>query len=137
MLFNQDIKDQCQHLIGRAMRCEGGTIHADNGILIDGHLTGVTIVSKSEIPVIVSALGRLDKCIVECQNFLNEGEFSGEAIVSGDVELGETSTTIGSLVLGGRLYANAPFADAGDLKIKGMPKTPTTELIGINYGSGN
>jgi cytoskeletal protein CcmA (bactofilin family) len=122
MLFSQDVKDQCRQLIDESFVLEGGTIRVKSGVLIDGKLTGVTIISESVAPVVVSALGRLDSCIVECVNFLNEGEFSGEAQVTGDVELGESSTSIGAIAFGGRFYAAAPFADTADLKIKGLPK---------------
>ena len=129
MLFSQNIKDQCAQLIDESFVLEGGTIRVKNGVLIDGQLTGVTIISESDAPVVVSALGKLDACIVECVNFLNEGEFSGEALVTGDVELGESSTSIGVIAFGGRFFAAAPFADTADLKIKGHPKKFLDALV--------
>jgi cytoskeletal protein CcmA (bactofilin family) len=129
MLFSQNIKDQCVQLIDKSFELVGGTIRIKNGVLIDGHLTSVTIVSDSDAPVIVSALGKLENCFVECRNFLNEGEFSGEANISGDVELGDTSTTIGSIAFGGRFFAGGPFADTADLKIKGLPKKNPMDVV--------
>lgn len=129
MLFSQNIKDQCMQLLDTSFVLDGGTIRVKNGVLIDGHLTGVTIVTDSDAPVIISALGKLDSCFIECVNFLNEGDFSGEAIVTGDVELGVTSTTVGTVAFGGRFFADAPFSDTADLKIKGFPKKVQADVI--------
>ena len=105
---------------------EGGTLRIKNGVLIDGKLTNVTIMSMTDAPIIVSALGRLTGCKVECVNFINEGEFDGEVTACENVEIKASATTRGTIQCGGKFYTEGNLGDGDYLKIKGLskPKVP-------------
>lgn len=53
MIFPADIKEQSAQLIDEEFQLEGGTVRVRNGVLIDGKLTNVTIISMTDAPVIV------------------------------------------------------------------------------------
>ena len=53
MILPADIKEQTAQLIDEEFQLEGGTVRVRNGVLIDGKLTNVTIISMTDAPVIV------------------------------------------------------------------------------------
>lgn len=126
MIFAENIKEQSAQLIDEDFWLEGGTLRIKNGVLIDGKLTNVTIMSMTDAPIIVSALGRLTGCKVECVNFINEGEFDGEVTASENVEIKASATTRGTIQCGGKFYTEGNLGDGDYLKIKGLskPKVP-------------
>jgi Polymer-forming cytoskeletal len=94
---------------------EGGTMRIKGGALIDGQLNAVTIISTDGSPIKVSALAKLSKCVIECQDILIEGEFSGQITAKGDVEFGESGLIKGTVKHGGMLLIGC-LTDYGDVK---------------------
>ena len=65
---------------------------------------------------------------------------SGQATVSYDAELSETSTTKGTIQYGRRFVLGGPLTDAKDLKIEGLPTKVTSiehKLLDSDSGFAN
>jgi hypothetical protein len=98
---------------------KGGSIDCSDGLLIDAQLTGVTIESKNDAPIYISALANLDDCVINGADVLVEGHFSGTLNASGKTEFAAGCVVVGIFNKGGEVYMHM-LSDLDNLKISSM-----------------
>ena len=123
-LFDDTVLNNPSTMITSTTDQEGGILRVKGGALIDGKLTRVTIIVMDESPMKISALAHLDTCVINCQDIIIEGEFSGEINAKGDVELGDSCRVKGKLNHSGRLLIDCTLADTVDLHIRKLSEAP-------------
>lgn len=126
-MFDIDSDPAPSTSISKSTDAEGGTLRIKGGALIDGKLTKVTIISTDNSRVQLSVTAVLETCIIECQDLIIEGSFSGEINAKGDVELGSTCTVKGKLNHVGRVLING-LADAVDMHTRKIKATSAEPL---------
>jgi cytoskeletal protein CcmA (bactofilin family) len=105
---------------------DGGTIYARGGIQIDASMRSCRVVAQKEHPIALSVLGRMLNCHIEGQDILIEGDFAGDIVASGDVEITNTARIAGFIRYGGELVIG-PLVDRRKLRVQRM--TVRAELV--------
>lgn len=108
-----------QSIVPASIVFKGGTIEGRGGLLIDGNLTGTTIVSMDESVIHISAQAVLTDCKVTANDLLIEGQFDGYCKVKGNCEVGQSAKVIGKMEVDGDFFKSR-LADAVDLQVQHM-----------------
>jgi cytoskeletal protein CcmA (bactofilin family) len=116
MFFDHESIEGAAMHVAEKMAFKDGVIEANDGLLVDGKLTNVTIKSVDGSPIYISALARLVDCNIEAADLLVEGSFSGNIIATGKAEFGSGCVVIGKLRRGAEVYVHR-LADLDDLKV--------------------
>lgn len=108
-----------QSIVPASIVFKGGTIEGRGGLLIDGNLTGTTIMSMDQSVIHISAQAVLTDCKVNAQDLLIEGQFDGACPVKGNCEIGQSARVVGKVEVEGDFFKSR-LADAVDLKVQHM-----------------
>jgi len=108
-----------QSIVPASIVFKGGTIEGRGGLLIDGNLTGTTIVSMDDTTIHVSAQAMLTDCRITANDLLIEGQFDGFCKVKGNCEVGQSARVIGKMEVEGDFFKSR-MADAVDLQVQHM-----------------
>lgn len=106
-----------QSIVPASIVFKGGTIEGRGGLLIDGNLTGTTIVSMDDTVIHVSAQAVLTDCKITAKDLLIEGQFDGYCKIKGDCEVGQSAKVIGKIEVEGDFFKSR-LADAVDLQVQ-------------------
>lgn len=103
-------------VLQRTLKFAGGTIMVGGGLQIDAQLNGVEI-NAPDKTVVVSALAKCDQCHITAKDVLICGDFSGEIVASGDVEIADSARCTGTIRVGGHALISPIAFEAGEIKI--------------------
>lgn len=109
--------DQPDNILQRTLAFEGGTIVTKGSLQIDAALKGVKIVSTEDKPVVVTPLANCDTCVIQAHDVMVTGDFSGEIIAKGDVEISDSARFLGTIRAGGHVLVSPIASEAGEIKI--------------------
>lgn len=122
-LFNSSRKPEVSlsiekpdEILQRSLRFEGGTVYARGGLQVDANLTDVCLIADDDGPIHITALGRLERCMVRAKDVVIAGDFSGEIEADGDVEVTNTAKVSGHIKTTGSVLVS-PMADDAELRI--------------------
>ena len=107
---------QCKSLEPESLVLKNGTVEGSNGLLIDGTLTKMHIVSKDGSLIHISATAKLESCTIEGKDILLEGNVDAVITAQGDCEIGASAVMVGTLNVGGDLFKSR-LADVTDLHV--------------------
>ncbi|WP_234265199.1 polymer-forming cytoskeletal protein [Hydrogenophaga sp. NFH-34] len=109
--------DQPDEVLQRTLAFHGGTILSKGSLQIDAALKDVTIISTEGKPVVVTPLGNCNSCCIQADDVLITGDFSGEVIAKGDVEVSHSARFVGTIRAGGHVLVSPIASEAGEIKI--------------------
>jgi len=101
----------------QGFRFAGGSMFVKGGVQIDAQFNGVNIESEDGGLVHVTALGKLESCIIKGGDVMISGDFTGEIVAKGDVEVTNTARIKGVIRAGGMVLVSPLAMDKGDVKI--------------------
>lgn len=121
-----------ESLFSEGLSFEGGVLRGKGGLLIDGKLENVSVISEDGSPIVVSALANLNNCIIQGHHVVIGGKFRGELSADGDVEITDSASILGTINTGGRMLIS-PLAEMEDVRMRRLlPKAiaaPTEPAI--------
>ena len=103
-------------VLQRTLKFAGGTIMIGGGLQIDAQMSGVEI-NAPDKTVVVSALAKCEHCHITAKDVLICGDFSGEIVASGDVEITDSARCAGMIRVGGHALISPIAVEAGEIKI--------------------
>ena len=116
ILFKDDAFQSPNTMVSEHSEFEGASMKTKLVALIDGKLSKTTITSTDGSPIKISALAVLTDCIINCNDLLIEGSFTGQIIATGNVELGESALVQGEASIYGT-FVCSPLADCVDMRL--------------------
>lgn len=118
-------------IVSEHVTFEGGKLIVGRDTVIDACLKGVHIVTRGEPRLKLSALSRLDECIVDCDSVEMEGDFRGEVKASGDVNVSDSASIAGIVRLAGRLNLSA-HASLENVRVSRLDQYVQAEVLDEN-----
>jgi cytoskeletal protein CcmA (bactofilin family) len=118
----------------QGFRFAGGTMFVKGGVQIDAQFNGVNIESEDGGLVHVTALGNLESCLIKGGDVMISGDFTGEIVAKGDVEVTNTARIKGTIRAGGVVLVSPLSMDKGDVKILPLQRHETAKE-GANFGT--
>lgn len=138
ILFSKERKPSVQasmaapdEILQNSIMIVGGTVFVHGGLQIDAKLRNSIVKSLDGKPIVVTALGKLQDCVIEGTDVLVCGDFSGEIVAKGDVEVTDTATFSGNIKTGGyALISPVATEHNADVRIMPLPKDqPVAEVV--------
>lgn len=142
ILFNSNRKPEVaksiespEDVVQRNLAFSGGTLLVRNGAQIDAALDSVSVVATDGKPIVLSALGKMKNCHIEGNDVLVQGEFSGEILAMGDVEVCDSATFKGTISAAGHVLLSPMAADFGEVTVKKLIAKPEPMITQNNVVS--
>lgn len=139
ILFNANRKPEVaksiespDDVVQRSLAFSGGTLLIRNGAQIDAALDSVSVVATDGKPVVLSALGKMRNCHIEGNDVLIMGEFSGEILAMGDVEVCDSASFKGTIAAAGRVLLSPVASDFGEVTVKKLTAKPAPVVAQTN-----
>lgn len=125
---NHHEADGAVTIVSEHVSFEGGMLIVKHDTVIDASLKGVHIVTRGAPRLKLSALSRLDECIVDCGSVEMEGIFRGEVKASGNVSVTDSASIAGIVRLAGRLNLGA-HASLENVRIARLDQHVQAEVL--------
>ena len=137
--FNTAALEKTETNLPESLKLKGGAIEAHGGLTVDAQLTGVTLDSKDGSTIYISALAKLEDCVINGKDVLIEGKFSGTLNATGQTEFASGCVAVGIFNKGDDVYIHK-LADIDDLKVMRLVQTtasatPQVALVSVNNGT--
>lgn len=100
-------------LLQSSILIQGGTVMVHGGMQIDAKLVDCVVHSLDGNPIVLSAIGQMKNCTIKGTDILITGDFSGEILALGDVEISDTARFSGTIRTCGRALIS-PIASGGE-----------------------
>jgi len=131
VLFSKDRKpgvakqiEAPEEILQRNIAFKGGVIVVQKGLTVDAALSQCTIVSQEGGPIVVSPLANCVECCVKAGDVIVSGDFTGEIIAKGDVEVTDSARIIGTIKAGGNVLLSPIASEAGQIKVARYVEEP-------------
>lgn len=114
-------------IIQQTLAFVGGTVYVSGGAQIDAKLKNVSVVALDDKPIVLSALGQMENCLINGTDVLVCGDFSGEIRAKGDCEITPTARARGVVLVRGHVLISPLAADSEEIRVGRLPAEAATD----------